>query len=77
MGNWTRPRQIDSADSLARVFIMANGQGQFCFSKDAYVTEDGYTFWRPNRESDLYDSAEAAEHAARPELPWLREENSN
>ena len=70
-------KQIDSADGLARAFIMANGHGQFRFSEEAYVTEDGYTFWRPNWESGLYDSADAAERAARSELGWLRDQNSN
>lgn len=45
----------------------------FSFEEQTLVTEDGYITYRiPRGRGGWYDSAEAAEHAGRLELPWLR-----
>jgi hypothetical protein len=70
---WT----IESADGRRRVTITVLPSGLFSFRAETFATEDGYTFWQGTHGGGLYESAEAAERAARAEIPWLRSENSN
>jgi hypothetical protein len=62
-------KRLESADGLRRADIQANGQGQFRFTEEPHLTEDGYSFWSPSHFSGQYDSADAAERSARMELP--------
>jgi len=68
-------KRVMSEDGKRRMLVMAPYRNLFRFEEETHVTEDGYTFWSPTHVSGLYDSAEAAELAARMELPWLRDKN--
>ena len=45
--------------------------------EDTHPIDGPIIYWYPIPFSGLYDSAEAAEGAARTEIPWLRDEDSN
>ncbi len=75
--DWREIRRFQSPDGLRRLIVEAEAGGLFRFTEETYETEDDYTFWTPSGQSGLYESAVAAERAARLEIPWLRSENSN
>lgn len=43
--NWHRIKRLEGVGGLRRADIEANDYGQFRFTEDSYVTEDGYCFW--------------------------------
>ena len=73
----TWQKEIKSADGSRRVLIYSNARNLFRFDESTRVTEDGVTYWGSPTMSGLYDSAEAAEQAARLEVSWLREQDSS
>ena len=75
--DWKEIKRVLSEDGQQRMLVMAAPGSLFRFDEDTHVSKDGYTFWSPTHMSGLYDSAEAAERAARMELPWLRDKNPN
>jgi hypothetical protein len=77
MGDWKELKRVLSPDGKKRMLVRTAYGDRFRFDEDTYVTEDGLSLWEPTHISGLYDSAEAAEQAARKEIPWLRDKTTN
>lgn len=70
-------REFVSADGSQRLAIVKRPDGLFCYVGQRLTTDDGDTYWEPNVESGIYESAEAAERAVIAELTWFRNEVPN
>jgi hypothetical protein len=59
-------------DGKSRIQIQQVGDGgRFRFQEHLFLTEYGRSFWVPGYSSGYYDSAEAAELAAKQQATWL------
>ncbi len=75
-------KRIERADALRALEIFRGDHGLFRFDEmtwrkpdvDDPYEDEGY--WAPTLCSGLYDSADAAEKAARAEIAWFREMTS-
>jgi ribulose-5-phosphate 4-epimerase/fuculose-1-phosphate aldolase len=65
-------KEIISADGSRRILIYSNARNLYRFDESVRVTENGVTYWGSPTMSGLYESAEAAEQAARLEIAWLQ-----
>jgi hypothetical protein len=70
-----RVRTIEHPDGKARLFITERDDGRRRFEGEAEIIGDGdeEVYSAPRDISGLYESAEAAEQAARRDVPWLRD----
>ena len=74
----TEIKRFCAPNGKSRVEIQQFGDGtRFRSQEHIYRTDDDFSFWCPVYISGYYASTEAAEHAAKQTVPWLRDQDSN